>query len=80
MSSASVVKSPTDLWQAPETLIDRRALADLVETLFRVAYATPSSFPLGVTLELHPVGHSPDANPDQLGWTDAVPRSGPEPG
>lgn len=59
---------------------DRRALAELVETLFRLAYAAQSRFPLGVTAELHPVGHSPDSNPDHLGWTDAVPRGGPAPG
>ena len=52
---------------------DARALAELLETLFREAYETPSKFPLGTRIELHPTPDAPGANPDRLGWTDAVP-------
>jgi hypothetical protein len=52
---------------------DARALAELLETLFREAYETPPTFPLGTRIELHSTPDAPGANPDRLGWTDAVP-------
>ncbi|MHB1500778.1 MAG: TY-Chap domain-containing protein [Candidatus Dormibacteria bacterium] len=52
---------------------DGPALAELLETLFRLAYGTPPKFALGVTVELQPVGHSPGRKRASPNWSEAVP-------